>query len=65
MPLVVRRAGTPGVVARSEVPADQWAVGQCSCVQYSEYEDAPMVENVVLPGCSGLSALTYSSLVDG
>jgi hypothetical protein len=38
MPLVVRRARTPGVVARSEVPADQRAVGRCSSVRYGECE---------------------------
>jgi hypothetical protein len=38
MPLAVHQAGTPGVVARSEVPADQWAVGRCSCVRYDECE---------------------------
>jgi hypothetical protein len=36
MPLAVCRARTPGVVAHSEVPADQWAVGRCSCVRYGE-----------------------------
>jgi hypothetical protein len=38
MLLVVRRAGTPRVVAHSEVPANQWAVGRCSCVRYGECE---------------------------
>jgi hypothetical protein len=38
MPFAVRRAGTPGVVARSEVPADQRAIGRCSCVRYGECE---------------------------
>jgi hypothetical protein len=38
MPLAVHRAVTPGVVARSEVPADQWVVGWCSCVWYGECE---------------------------
>jgi hypothetical protein len=38
MPLMVHRAVNPGVVARSEVPADQKAVGRCSCVRYGEYE---------------------------
>jgi hypothetical protein len=38
MLLAVRQAMTPGVVARFEVPADQQAVGRCSCVRYSECE---------------------------
>jgi hypothetical protein len=38
MPLTVREAMTPGVVARSEVPADQWVVDRCSCVRYGECE---------------------------
>jgi hypothetical protein len=38
MPLAVRRAVTPGVVGRSEVPADQRAVGRCSCVRYGKCE---------------------------
>jgi hypothetical protein len=38
MLLAVRRAVTPGVVACFEVPADQWVVSWCSCMQYSECE---------------------------
>jgi hypothetical protein len=38
MPLVVHRVVTPGVVACSEVPADQWAVSRCCCVRCSECE---------------------------
>jgi hypothetical protein len=38
MPLAVRQAVTPGVVARSEVPADQQAVGWCSCTRYGKCE---------------------------
>jgi hypothetical protein len=38
MLLAVRRAVTPCVVAHFEVPADQRAVGRCSCVRYSECE---------------------------
>jgi hypothetical protein len=38
MPLAVRRAGTPGVVARSEVPADRRVDDRCSCVRCDGYE---------------------------
>jgi hypothetical protein len=38
MLLAVHWAVTPGVVARLEVPADQRAVGRCSCVRYGECE---------------------------
>jgi hypothetical protein len=38
MLLVVHWAVTPGVVARFEVPANQWAIGRCSCVWYGECE---------------------------
>jgi hypothetical protein len=38
MPLVVRRAGTPRVVAHSEVPADGRVDGRCSCVRCNGYE---------------------------
>jgi hypothetical protein len=38
MPLAVCWVVTPRVVARFEVPADQRAVGRCSCVRYDECE---------------------------
>jgi hypothetical protein len=38
MLLEVRRAMTPRVVAHFEVPADQRAVSQCSCMLYGECE---------------------------
>jgi hypothetical protein len=38
MPLVVCRAGIPGVVARSEVPADRRVDDWCSCVRCGGYE---------------------------
>jgi hypothetical protein len=38
MLLAMRRVVTPGVVARFEVPADQWAVDRCSCMRYGECE---------------------------
>jgi hypothetical protein len=42
VPLVMRakerQAVTPGVVAHSEVPANQRVDGQCSSMQCSEYE---------------------------
>jgi hypothetical protein len=38
IPLAVRRARTPGVVARSEVPADRRVDGRCSCVLCDGYE---------------------------
>jgi hypothetical protein len=41
-PLVMRAkacgAVTPGAVAYSEVPVDQWVDGHCSCVRYGECE---------------------------
>jgi hypothetical protein len=38
MLLVVRRAVTPGVVARFKVPTGQRAVDRCSCMRYGECE---------------------------
>jgi hypothetical protein len=38
MPLVVCRPGTLEAAARSEVPADRWVDGRCSCVQCDGYE---------------------------
>jgi hypothetical protein len=38
MPLVVRRAGTLEAAAHSEVPADRWVDGRCSCVWCGGYE---------------------------
>ena len=38
LPLVVCRAGILEAAARSEVPADRWVDGRCSCLRCGGYE---------------------------